>query len=134
MLNGLGADIATIGSKYGKVEAGFFPIDFSGIKDIRFGALIVPSLVIAFLCAIESLLSPLRVLHVPVHEFAMMMTIALRFIPLLSEETGKISLVYDSKISRGYDREGLKRELVRLLSVNTVGPKHKNEKEKSVNE
>lgn len=57
LLNGLGADIATIGSKYGKVEAGFFPIDFSGIKDIRFGALIVPSLVIAFLCAIESLLS-----------------------------------------------------------------------------
>lgn len=40
--------------------------------------------------AIERLLGPLRVLHVPVHEFAMMMTIALRFIPTLMEETDKI--------------------------------------------
>ena len=40
--------------------------------------------------ALERLLSPLRVLHVPVHEFAMMMTIALRFIPTLTEETEKI--------------------------------------------
>lgn len=40
--------------------------------------------------AIEDLLSPLKVLHVPVHSFAMMMTIALRFIPTLSEETEKI--------------------------------------------
>lgn len=45
---------------------------------------------IALTDAIESLLSPLRVLHVPVHEFAMMMTIALRFIPTLMEETNKI--------------------------------------------
>ena len=40
--------------------------------------------------AIERLLSPLKKLHVPVHEFAMMMTIALRFIPTLVEETEKI--------------------------------------------
>ena len=40
--------------------------------------------------ALESLLSPLKKLHVPVHEFAMMMTIALRFIPTLIEETQKI--------------------------------------------
>lgn len=40
--------------------------------------------------AIEDLLSPLKLLHVPVHSFAMMMTIALRFIPTLSEETDKI--------------------------------------------
>ena len=40
--------------------------------------------------ALEQLLAPLRVLHVPVHEFAMMMTIALRFIPTLVEETNKI--------------------------------------------
>ena len=45
---------------------------------------------IALTDAIEDLLSPLKVLHVPVHEFAMMMTIALRFIPLLVEETDKI--------------------------------------------
>lgn len=45
---------------------------------------------IALTDAIERLLSPLRRLHVPVHFFAMMMTIALRFIPTLLEETDKI--------------------------------------------
>ena len=39
---------------------------------------------------LEQLLSPLKVLKVPVHEFAMMMTIALRFIPTIIEETEKI--------------------------------------------
>ena len=39
---------------------------------------------------LEQLLSPLKVLHIPVHEFAMMMTIALRFIPTIIEETEKI--------------------------------------------
>ena len=40
--------------------------------------------------AIEQLLHPLAKLHLPVHELAMMMTIALRFIPTLIEETDKI--------------------------------------------
>ena len=40
--------------------------------------------------ALESLLSPLKKIKVPVHEFAMMMSIALRFIPTLIEETNKI--------------------------------------------
>lgn len=40
--------------------------------------------------AIESLLKPFAKLHLPVHELAMMMTIALRFIPLLIDETEKI--------------------------------------------
>ncbi len=58
LLNGLaGASVQTIGSKYGDIKAGFFPIDFSGIGSVKFTALIVPSIVIAFLCAIESLLS-----------------------------------------------------------------------------
>ena len=39
---------------------------------------------------IESLLKPLKVIKVPAHEIAMMMTIALRFIPTLMEETDKI--------------------------------------------
>lgn len=38
----------------------------------------------------ESLLKPLRLLRIPVHEVAMMMSIALRFIPILMEETDKI--------------------------------------------
>ena len=40
--------------------------------------------------AIEALLRPLNKLHFPVHELAMMMSIALRFIPTLIEETDKI--------------------------------------------
>ena len=39
---------------------------------------------------LESLLGPLKRLRVPVHELAMMMAIALRFIPTLIEETDKI--------------------------------------------
>lgn len=39
---------------------------------------------------IETALSPLKKIKLPVHEFSMLMTIALRFIPTLTEETGKI--------------------------------------------
>ncbi len=45
---------------------------------------------VALTDALERLLSPLKKLKVPVHDFAMMMTIALRFIPTLSEETERI--------------------------------------------
>jgi len=38
----------------------------------------------------EKLLNPLKIINVPVHELSMMMSIALRFIPTLIEETGKI--------------------------------------------
>lgn len=47
--------------------------------------------------AIESLLSPLKKLHFPVHELAMMMTIALRFIPTLIEETDKIMMAQKAR-------------------------------------
>lgn len=50
--------------------------------------------------ALESLLSPLKVVKVPVHDFAMMMSIALRFIPTLSEETEKIM---NAQKARGAD-------------------------------
>ena len=42
---------------------------------------------------LERLLSPLKIFKLPVHEFALMMTIALRFIPTLIEETDKIMSV-----------------------------------------
>lgn len=50
----------------------------------------------------ESLLNPLKKLKVPVHEVAMMMSIALRFIPILLEETDKIM---KAQIARGADFE-----------------------------
>lgn len=52
--------------------------------------------------AIERLLSPLKKIKVPVHELAMMMTIALRFIPTLLEETDKIT---SAQKARGADME-----------------------------
>lgn len=51
---------------------------------------------------IEHLLSPLKKLHAPVHELAMMMSIALRFIPTLIEETEKIM---NAQKARGADFE-----------------------------
>jgi energy-coupling factor transport system permease protein len=45
-------------------------------------------------------LSPLKKIRVPVHEFAMMMTIALRFIPTLVDETSKIM---NAQKARGAD-------------------------------
>lgn len=47
--------------------------------------------------AVESLMKPLKVFHVKVHEIAMMMSIALRFIPTLLEETDKIILAQKSR-------------------------------------
>ena len=51
---------------------------------------------------LESLMGPLKKLHVPVHELSMMMCIALRFIPTLIEETDKIM---SAQKARGADFE-----------------------------
>ena len=51
---------------------------------------------------LESLLNPLKKIRVPVHELAMMMSIALRFIPTLIEETDKIM---NAQKARGADFE-----------------------------
>ena len=66
--------------------------------------------------AIESLFGPLRKVGVPVHEFAMMMTIALRFIPTLIEETDKI---ISAQKARGADFEdgGLLKKAKALIPV-----------------
>ena len=57
---------------------------------------------IALTDGIERLLSPLKKIHFPAHELAMMMTIALRFIPTLIEETDKIM---SAQKARGADME-----------------------------
>ena len=51
---------------------------------------------------LERLMEPLNKLHVPVHEISMMMSIALRFIPILIEETDKIM---KAQMARGADFE-----------------------------
>ena len=57
---------------------------------------------IALTDGLESLLSPLKKIRLPVHELAMMMCIALRFIPTLIEETEKIM---SAQKARGADFE-----------------------------
>ena len=62
---------------------------------------------------IESLLSPLKVFHFPYHEIAMMISIALRFIPTIIEETMRIM---NSQKSRGVDfEEGKLREKINAI-------------------
>ncbi|TFJ92844.1 energy-coupling factor transporter transmembrane component T family protein [Lentibacillus salicampi] len=63
--------------------------------------------------AIEDMLHPLKKLRFPVHELALMMSISLRFIPTLMQETDKIS---KAQASRGVDfRTGPLKERIRAV-------------------
>lgn len=93
---------------------GFIKITWSGISralfvTIRIICLILATSALTFTTsptdltdAIERLMKPLKVFHIKVHEIAMMMTIALRFIPTLLEETDKIM---QAQKARGADME-----------------------------
>lgn len=84
------------------LKLGFLTITLEGVEKMSFMALrlvflIMGSSLMTFTTtpnqltdAIESLFKPLNKIKVPVHETAMMMSIALRFIPILIEETDKI--------------------------------------------
>lgn len=90
-------------------QLGFLKITMDGIYrsifvTVRIVCLILASSALTFTTsptdltdAIESLLKPLKVFHVKVHEIAMMMTIALRFVPTLLEETDKIMAAQKSR-------------------------------------
>ncbi len=95
----------------------------SAFVSLRIILLILASSVLTFTTsptqltdAIERLLRPLSKLHVPVHEFAMMMTIALRFVPTLLEETEKIM---SAQKARGADMEsgGMVQRVKALIPV-----------------
>ena len=103
----------TVGEGSPLVEFWIFKIYEEGIVRAVFMALRVVLLIvitsmlltyttspIALTDGLESLLSPLKKIKVPVHTFAMMMSIALRFIPTLVEETEKIM---NAQKSRGAD-------------------------------
>lgn len=110
------------------LKLGFITVTKNGILNsvmisVRIIVLILISSVLTFTTsptqltdAIERLLKPLSYLHVPVHEFAMMMTIALRFVPTLLEETEKIMA---AQKARGADLEsgGLVQRIKALIPV-----------------
>ena len=66
--------------------------------------------------AIERLLSPLKKVRFPVHELSMMMTIALRFIPTLVEETDKIMSAQKARGAE-LDSGGLMKKAKSLIPI-----------------
>ncbi len=106
----------------------FIKITDEGVKNASFMLIRVISLIVgssiltyttspvALTDAIERLMSPLKKFKFPVHEIAMMMTIALRFIPTLIEETDKI---ISAQKARGADFENgnLKQRISAVIPV-----------------
>lgn len=96
------------------VQFGFLTIRTGGVVNcifiaVRIISLILFSSVLTFTTsptdltdALERIMKPLKTFHVKVHEIAMMMTIALRFVPTLLEETDKIM---SAQKARGADLE-----------------------------
>ena len=66
--------------------------------------------------AVENLLSPFKRIGVPAHELAMMMTIALRFIPLLADETEKIMAAQKAR-GAAFDEGGIMDRARALLPI-----------------
>ncbi len=93
---------------------GILSITLNGINRAVFVTIRIVCLILASSCltfttaptdltdAIERLMKPLNKIHFPVHEIAMMMTLALRFVPTLLEETDKIM---QTQKARGADME-----------------------------
>ncbi len=96
------------------VQFGIFKITLEGIYRAIFVTVRIICLIFISSCltfttsptdltdAIERLMKPLKIFHIKVHEIAMMMTIALRFVPTLLEETDKIM---SAQKARGADME-----------------------------
>ncbi len=71
---------------------------------------------IALTDALERLLSPLRVFKLPVHEFSMMMSIALRFIPTIMEEAEKIIAAQKAR-GAGFTQGNLIKRIKALIPI-----------------
>ena len=71
---------------------------------------------IALTDALERLLSPLRLLKLPVHEFSMMMSIALRFIPTIMEEAEKIMAAQKAR-GAGFTEGNLIKRIKSLIPI-----------------
>lgn len=109
-------------------ERGILKITMNGIYNsifiaVRIISLILVSSILTFTTspteltdALERVMKPLKLIRVPVHEIAMMMTIALRFVPTLLEETDKIM---SAQKARGADMEsgGLMQRIRALIPI-----------------
>ncbi|MFT3951008.1 MAG: energy-coupling factor transporter transmembrane component T [Oscillospiraceae bacterium] len=116
--------------KSGDVLFGFWKIQittggvsFTAFMLVRIIALIIGTSLLTYTTspidltdAIERLFSPLKKIKVPVHELAMIMTIALRFIPTLIEETDKITSAQKARGAE-IDSGGLKSRVKALVTI-----------------
>lgn len=111
-----GSALFTLGS-FSVTDKGVATAVFMSVRII---ALIITSSILTYTTvptqltdAIEKLLSPLKVFHIEVHTLAMMMTLALRFIPTLIEEIERIT---NAQKARGADLEnGKLKERVKAM-------------------
>ena len=110
------------------IRWGFLKVTKEGLRTaafmgIRLILLIMGSSIMTFTTTpnqltdgLESLLGPLKKLHVPVHEIAMMMSIALRFIPILLEETDKIMKAQQARCA-DFESGGLVQKAKSLIPI-----------------
>ncbi len=114
LLISVGFNLFLTGGETVLVQWGIFRITLEGLKQAAFMALRLIFLIMGsslmtltttpnqLTDGLETGLGFLKKLHVPIHEIAMMMSIALRFIPILIEETDKIM---KAQMARGADFE-----------------------------
>lgn len=95
--------------KWGYLKLTRQGLEIAGFMAIRLVLLIMGSSLMTFTTTpnhltdgLEKIMNPLKKIKVPVHEISMMMSIALRFIPILLEETDKIM---KAQMARGADFE-----------------------------
>lgn len=110
------------------VKFGIFQLTTEGIKTacymaVRLIYLIIGSSLMTFTTTpteltdgLERLCRGLNKIHVPVHEVAMMMSIALRFIPILTEELDKIMKAQAARCAE-FDTGGLMKKIKGLIPI-----------------
>lgn len=113
----------TIAFQWGIIKIYWYGIEFSVFMALRLIFMVTSASVMTLTttpvllsAGIEKLMKPLKAVKFPVHEMAMMMTIALRFIPTLMEETDKIK---KAQMARGanFETGGIKQKAVAMVPL-----------------
>ncbi len=106
-----------------KIKITLGGIDFAIKMALRISLLVMGTSMLSFTTtpmeltdAIESLLKPLKYIKVPVHDIALIMSIALRFIPGLMDETDKIMMAQKARGAE-IDTGGLVKKVKAMLPV-----------------
>lgn len=112
-----------IAFEWGIIKIYWYGIEFSVFMALRLIFMVTSASVMTLTttpvllsAGIEKLMKPLKAVRFPVHEMAMMMTIALRFIPTLMEETDKIK---KAQMARGanFETGGIKQKAVAMVPL-----------------